>query len=70
MKYRIVEETGNLTGNKRFYIEKQKKKWFSKCYYWKIVYAGTYNEMVVFNTKDEATEWINYRTETVKNIYH
>ena len=70
MEYRIVEETGNLTGNKRFYIENKKKKWFSKGYYWKNVYGGAYNELVVFDTKKEATEWINYKIETVQNIYH
>ena len=70
MEYRIVEETGNLTGNKRFYIEEKKKKWFGMSYYWKALYYRADDKLVVFDTKKEATEWINYKTETIKNIYH
>ena len=69
MKYRIVEETGNLTGNKRFYIQEQKKKWFSKGYYWKAVY-GEHGRLAEFKSKEKAEYWINNRIETVKNIYH
>lgn len=74
MIYRIVEETGNLTGQKRFYIQKQKKKWFSKKYYWKNVVVRNSQTRVTmqveFNTKEDAQKWINYKIETVKNIYH
>ena len=74
MKYRIVEETGGLTGQKRFYIQRRKKKWFSKKYYWKNVVKrhieNGHTMQVEFDTKEDAQSWINYKIETVNNVYH
>ncbi len=71
-KYRIVEETGNLTKTKRFYIEKERrkllggKKWV--LYY---EYHPTDGRILkTFSKMGEAKGWVDYQNETVKRQYH
>ena len=71
-KYRIVEETGNLTKTKRYYIEKQKRKFFGG-YKWVTHYeyhpeGG--RRIKEFSDLEKAKEWVDYWNETVKKQYH
>ena len=71
-KYRIIEETGNLIGKTRFYIEYLGTTFFGK-EIWKVKYlyhpeGG--RRMVVFDTLIEAEDWVKDRIETVSNKIH
>lgn len=71
-EYRIVEETGKLTGNKNFYIQVRRKKLFGG-YKWvnKYQYRPECSKMLVeFDTLKEAKEWVDYWTETLDIKYH
>jgi len=72
-KYRIVEETGKLTGKTRFYIERQYKKLSGKKA-WKIVYhrvpPDALSRILEFDDLIKAMEWVHYKTENVSVKIH
>ena len=69
--YRIVEETGNITNTKRFYIEYARKNIFGKLI-WKRKYVmkNGINKLVEFDNLLDAKNWLYYETEFVNKKFH
>ncbi len=71
-EYRIIEETGDLTNKKRFYLQRKKHKLFGG-YEWFSVYKYTsegIKYLIEFKTKELAQEYVDYRIETVTKRIH
>jgi hypothetical protein len=69
--YRVVEETGRITNEKRFYIEYASKNIFGKLK-WKRKYIknnGAY-KLVEFDNLLDAKNWLYYETEFVNKKFH
>lgn len=70
-KYRIVEETGNVTNETRFYIEYSGRNIFGKrVWFIHRTYKNGIPKNTEFDNIEDATKWMSYKTETVNIKYH